>query len=93
MTFDRDFLTSPTGQVVLVAAVLLLGVIVAHRYGKAAPAALPAAKPAPAMTMMTMPMGTSFRALMRRSPKAFVPWRRMKLLIARYIPSARARHP
>jgi RNA-directed DNA polymerase len=33
------------------------------------------------------------RALMRRSQKAFVPWRRMKLLVARWIPSARVRHP
>ena len=33
------------------------------------------------------------RALMRRSQKAFVPWRRMKLLAARWIPSARIRHP
>ena len=29
------------------------------------------------------------RALMRRSQKAFVPWQRMKLLVARWIPSAR----
>lgn len=33
------------------------------------------------------------RALMRRSQKAFVPWQRMKLLVARWIPSARVRHP
>lgn len=33
------------------------------------------------------------RALMRRSQKAFVPRQRMKLLVARWIPSARVRHP
>jgi RNA-directed DNA polymerase len=33
------------------------------------------------------------RALMRRSQKAFVPWQRIKLLVARWIPSARVRHP
>ena len=33
------------------------------------------------------------RVLMRRSQKAFVPWRRMKLIAARWIPSARNRHP
>src|SRR4051812_48667447 len=33
------------------------------------------------------------RALMRRSQKAFVPWRRMKLIAARWIPSAGIRHP
>jgi group II intron reverse transcriptase/maturase len=33
------------------------------------------------------------RALMRRSQKAFVPWRRMTLLVARWIPPARVRHP
>ena len=33
------------------------------------------------------------RALGRRSQKAFVPWRRMKLIAARWILSARIRHP
>jgi RNA-directed DNA polymerase len=33
------------------------------------------------------------RALMRRSQKTFVPWQRMKTLVARWIPSARVRHP
>jgi RNA-directed DNA polymerase len=33
------------------------------------------------------------RALMRRSQKAYVPWRRMKPIAARWIPSARIRHP
>ncbi len=47
MKLDRDFLTSPTGQVVLVAAVLLLGVLAVRGQRKPA-AALPAAKPAPA---------------------------------------------
>ncbi|MBL9218550.1 MAG: TrbI/VirB10 family protein [Opitutaceae bacterium] len=70
MTFDRDFLTSPTGQVVLVAAVLLLGVIVAHRYGKAAPAALPAAKPAPAapLPQTLIRGGVKFPAVARPAP-------------------------
>lgn len=52
MKFDRDFLTSPTGQVVLVAAVLLLGVIAVRWQQQAKPAAqLPAAKPAPAVPL------------------------------------------
>jgi hypothetical protein len=48
MRFDRDFLTSPTGQIVLVVAVLLLGVIAVRSQHKAPAPALPPAKPAPA---------------------------------------------
>jgi hypothetical protein len=48
MKFDRDFLTSPTGQVVLVAAVLLLGVLVVRGQRKPQAPALPVAKPVPA---------------------------------------------
>lgn len=33
------------------------------------------------------------RTLMRRSQKAYVPWRRMKPIAARWIPSDRIRHP
>lgn len=52
MKFDRDFLTSPTGQVVLVAAVLLLGVIAVRWQQQSKPVAqLPAAKPAPTVPM------------------------------------------
>lgn len=49
---NRDFFTSSTGQVVLVAAVLVLGVL-AVRWQKArgAPAPLPAAKAAPAFVL------------------------------------------
>lgn len=52
MRFDRDFFTSTTGQVVLVAAVLLLGVLAVrwpHRPQRAP--ALPAAKPAPSVAL------------------------------------------
>lgn len=52
MNFDRDFFTSPTGQVVLVAAVLLLGVLAVrwqHRPRNAA--AMPAAHSAPAVPL------------------------------------------
>lgn len=52
MKLDRDFFTSPTGQVLLVGAVLLLGVLAVrwqHR-PRLAPA-LPTAKPAPAVTL------------------------------------------
>lgn len=48
MKIDRDFLTSPTGQVVLVAAVLLLGVFAMRSQRKPQAAALPMAKPVPA---------------------------------------------
>lgn len=52
MKFDRDFLTSPTGQVVLVAAVLLLGVIAVRWQQQTKPTTqLPAAKPAPAVPL------------------------------------------
>ncbi|MEY4940510.1 MAG: hypothetical protein RIQ93_2245 [Verrucomicrobiota bacterium] len=48
MKFDRDFLTSGTGQVVLVVAVLLLGVLAVRWQNQQEPApALPTAKPAP----------------------------------------------
>lgn len=48
MKFDRDFLTSGTGQIMLVGAVLLLGVIAVRWQNRQKPAAaLPAAKPAP----------------------------------------------
>ncbi len=52
MKLDRDFLTSPTGQVVLVAAVLLLGILAVRWQQQSKPAAaLPAAKPAPAVPL------------------------------------------
>ncbi len=52
MTFDRDFLTSPTGQVVLVGTVLLLGVLAIRWQHQQRPALpLPAAKPAPAIPL------------------------------------------
>ena len=52
MKLDRDFLTSPTGQVVLVAAVLLLGVIAVRWQKQTKPAvALPLAKSAPAVPL------------------------------------------
>lgn len=48
MKFDRDFLTSGTGQVLLVGAVLLLGVLAVRWQNQRRPApALPAAKTAP----------------------------------------------
>jgi hypothetical protein len=48
MKFDRDFLTSGTGQVMLVGAVLALGVLAVRWQNQRRPApALPAAKPAP----------------------------------------------
>ena len=48
MKFDRDFLTSGTGQVMLVGAVLLLGVLAVRWQNQQKPApALPTAKPAP----------------------------------------------
>lgn len=48
MKFDRDFLTSGTGQIILVGAVLLLGVIAVRWQNRQKPAAaLPVAKPAP----------------------------------------------
>lgn len=48
MKLDRDFLTSGTGQVMLVGAVLLLGVLAVRWHNRQKPApALPAAKPAP----------------------------------------------
>jgi hypothetical protein len=48
MKFDRDFLTSGTGQVLLVGAVLLLGVLAVRWQNQRRPApALPAAKAAP----------------------------------------------
>lgn len=48
MKFDRDFLTSGTGQVMLVGAVLLLGLLAVRWQNRQKPApALPAAKPAP----------------------------------------------
>lgn len=52
MTLNSDFFTSPTGQVVLVAAVLLLGVFaVRWQHAQRSPAPLPAAKPAPSVTL------------------------------------------
>ena len=52
MTFDRDFLTSPTGQVVLVGAVLMLGVLAIRWQHQQQPALpLPATKPAPAVPL------------------------------------------
>ncbi len=48
MKFDRDFLSSGTGQVLLVGAVLLLGVLAVRWQNRQTPApALPTAKPAP----------------------------------------------
>ena len=48
MTVDRNFLTSGTGQVMLVGAVLLLGVLAVRWQNQQKPApALPTAKPAP----------------------------------------------
>lgn len=52
MKLDRDFLTSPTGQVLLVCAVLFLGVLAVrwqHRGTSTPP--LPAAKPAPSVPL------------------------------------------
>lgn len=52
MKFDRDFFTSPTGQVLLVGAVLLLGVLAVRWQHQPQPVpALPAAKPMPAVTL------------------------------------------
>jgi hypothetical protein len=52
MKFNLDFLNSPTGQVVLVAAVLLLGVLAVRWPQGPQPApALPAVRPAPAVTL------------------------------------------
>lgn len=48
MKFDRDFMTSPSGQIILVAAVLLLGVLAVRAQRRPQAAALPAAKPVPA---------------------------------------------
>ena len=54
MTFNRDFFTSPTGQVVLVAAVLFLGVLAVRwqQRDRKAPA-LPNARPAPSVPLPT----------------------------------------
>ncbi|MBP6505970.1 MAG: TrbI/VirB10 family protein [Opitutaceae bacterium] len=52
MTFNRDFFTSHTGQVVLVAAVLLLGILaVRWQNEKRTPVPLPAAKSAPSVAL------------------------------------------
>lgn len=52
MKFDRDFFTSPTGQVLLVGAVLLLGILAVRWQHQPRPApALPAAKPAPTVVL------------------------------------------
>ena len=52
MKFDRDFFTSPTGQVLLVGAVLLLGVLAVRWQHQPQPVpALPAAKLMPAVTL------------------------------------------
>ena len=54
MTFDRDFLTSPTGQVVLVGAVLVLGIVVVRwqrQQQPVPPLPQPAARPAPAVAL------------------------------------------
>lgn len=52
MTFNREFFTSPTGQVVLVATVLVLGIFaVRWQNAKRTPAPMPAAKAAPAMVL------------------------------------------
>ncbi len=52
MTFNRDFITSPTGQVVLVATVLLLGILaVRWQNEKRVAVPLPAAKPTPSVTL------------------------------------------
>ena len=49
---NRDFFTSPTGQVVLVVGVLALGIVaVRWQNAKRTPAPLPAAKPAPAIVL------------------------------------------
>lgn len=52
MKFDRDFLTSGTGQLILVGTVLLLGVA-AVRWRPTPTPALPAAKPAPSPVLPT----------------------------------------
>ena len=52
MKFDRDFFTSPTGQVVLVAAVLLLGVLAVRWQNRARSASpMPSARSAPAVSL------------------------------------------
>ena len=52
MKVDRDFFTSPTGQVLLVGAVLLLGILAVRWQHRSRPApALPAAKPAPTVAL------------------------------------------
>ena len=52
MKLDRDFLTSPTGQVLLVGAVLLLGVLAVRWQHQQAPLPpLPAARPAPTVAL------------------------------------------
>lgn len=52
MKFDRDFLTSPTGQVVLVGAVLFLGVLaVRWQHGGRETQPMPVARPAPAVPL------------------------------------------
>ena len=52
MKLDRDFFTSPTGQVLLVGAVLLLGILAVRWQHQPRPApALPAAKPAPTVAL------------------------------------------
>jgi len=52
MKLDRDYLTSPTGQVLLVGAVLLLGVLAVRWQHQQRPApALPAAKPVPTVAL------------------------------------------
>jgi hypothetical protein len=52
MTFDRNFFTSATGQVLLVGAVLFLGVVAVRWQHRGSPALpLPAPKPAPAVPL------------------------------------------
>lgn len=52
---NRDFFTSPTGQIVLVVAVLALGIFaVRWQNAKRTPAPLPAAKSAPAVVLPTI---------------------------------------
>ena len=55
MKFDRDFLTSGTGQMILVGTVLFLGVLAVRWQNQQKPApALPVAKPAPSPALPKM---------------------------------------
>ena len=74
MKFDRDFLTSGTGQVMLVGAVLLLGVLAVRWQNQQKPApALPVAKPAPSPALPKTLTREGVRFVRPPAPPATLP--------------------